>query len=480
MKKIKKLLAMIMAMTMVLGMAMTVFAAAPSDDDTATITVTDVEVGATVTAYQIVEPVYNENGLTGYQVVSPFSIADTTNFIPTPDEIITIAGQVGGEGIPMSATGDGTSYTATVGAGEYIIIISGSDIYNPMVVSAAYGDANNDASLGNGNVSADSNWSLEGGTVFAKSTAVEIEKTVSDPDVMAGEKVSYRIEGVIPSYSGTFTNPVYSITDTLTNATYATDGEPAVKVEPVVTIGGATAQKDEDYTLQWNGENGFTINFLNLDDYAGLTNEQREVVITYEAVISESAVSTDPATNEATVNYGNSTDEKTDSDKTYTYTFKIDTQFTKVDENRKPLDGAEFTLYKEDGVTVVDTCITEITGIEGQQAAYIHFEGLDAGTYKLKETDAPDGYSINDTVYTIQIIPEYYTEADGEELEGQLKDVTITVDGEEKTVEVQNTKLASLPSTGGIGTTIFTIGGCAIMIAAAALYFVNRRKSEEN
>ena len=41
-----------------------------------------------------------------------------------------------------------------------------------------------------------------------------------------------------------------------------------------------------------------------------------------------------------------------------------------------------------------------------------------------------------------------------------------------------NTELSSLPSTGGIGTTIFTIGGCAIMIAAASLFFVSRRKSE--
>ena len=48
------------------------------------------------------------------------------------------------------------------------------------------------------------------------------------------------------------------------------------------------------------------------------------------------------------------------------------------------------------------------------------------------------------------------------------------------TKKIVNTKLASLPSTGGIGTTIFTIGGCVIMIAAAALFFVNRRKSEEN
>ena len=48
---------------------------------------------------------------------------------------------------------------------------------------------------------------------------------------------------------------------------------------------------------------------------------------------------------------------------------------------------------------------------------------------------------------------------------------------EEAGVGIQNTKISSLPSTGGIGTTIFTIGGCAIMILAAGLYFASRRKS---
>ena len=45
------------------------------------------------------------------------------------------------------------------------------------------------------------------------------------------------------------------------------------------------------------------------------------------------------------------------------------------------------------------------------------------------------------------------------------------------THEIKNTKLSSLPSTGGIGTTIFTIGGCLIMIVAAGLFFATRKKS---
>lgn len=468
MKRMKKLFAILMTMAMVMGLGITGFAAGttPSAEDTATITVTNVEKNATVTAYKIVEPTYNSNGLTGYKVVNGYSIADTKNFIPTPAEIIAIAEQVSGGGIEMTATGDGTSYSASVGAGEYIIIISGKDIYNPMVVSAAYTDANDNASLGKGTVDADSDWQLEGSTVFAKSTETVIEKTVSQPDAMVGDTVNYTITGVIPSYSDTYTNPVYSISDVLTNATYVTSGDPSTKVEPVVTIGGDSAYKDSDYTLTWNGESGFTIDFSNIATYAGKTDIERTVVITYSAVISESAVSTDPATNTATVSYGNKNSEKTDADTTYTYTFEIDDEFTKVDDKGDPLGGAIFTLYKEDGKTVVATCETEVK--DGK--AYIHFEGLDAGTYKLQETKAPDEYSLNNTVYTVVIEPSYGTD-------GTLEDYTIKIDGEEKKVEVKNTKISELPSTGGMGTTLFTIAGCVIMISAAGLFFATRKKA---
>ncbi len=59
-----------------------------------------------------------------------------------------------------------------------------------------------------------------------------------------------------------------------------------------------------------------------------------------------------------------------------------------------------------------------------------------------------------------------------------MKSKTITIDGNKAKVEVQNTKISALPSTGGIGTTIFTIAGCVIMIAAAGLFFASRKKSD--
>ncbi|MCI8713596.1 MAG: LPXTG cell wall anchor domain-containing protein [Ruminococcus sp.] len=132
------------------------------------------------------------------------------------------------------------------------------------------------------------------------------------------------------------------------------------------------------------------------------------------------------------------------------------------------------------------------------------------------ETAAPDGYSINDTIYkidiafvdpgdayegedvtyTITVTKNKPNEGDGED--DLTKTYTVTLNGTNKKgdteinvgefgneasgekINIPNTKLGNLPSTGGIGTTIFTIGGCAIMIIAAGLFFASRRKSSKD
>ena len=90
----------------------------------------------------------------------------------------------------------------------------------------------------------------------------------------------------------------------------------------------------------------------------------------------------------------------------------------------------------------------------------LEVKGLDEGTYWFKETKAPEGYSIN---------------ADGTENEKITENNTAHVP---MRTSLKDTKLSSLPSTGGIGTTIFTIAGCVIMIAAAGLFFASRKKSD--
>ena len=125
----------------------------------------------------------------------------------------------------------------------------------------------------------------------------------------------------------------------------------------------------------------------------------------------------------------------------------------------------------------------------------LEINGLDSDvTYYLVEIKAPTGYTINSTPVKVKIdavytengrLESYVVKMDDKEVAGYTFDAGTKVGEGKVTVNEEvlnpfnfkNTKLANLPSTGGIGTTIFTIGGCAIMIIAAGLFFASRRKA---
>ena len=123
----------------------------------------------------------------------------------------------------------------------------------------------------------------------------------------------------------------------------------------------------------------------------------------------------------------------------------VETEETGVYKVATPEEIADNNIKKFENVVAIDGVVT--------------VKGLDEGTYDIVEEKAPDGYSIVEV--------ESKTIEEGE-------DATVNI-----TFDVVNTKLSSLPSTGGIGTTIFTIGGCLIMIIAAALFFASRRKENK-
>ncbi len=170
----------------------------------------------------------------------------------------------------------------------------------------------------------------------------------------------------------------------------------------------------------------------------------------------------------------------------------------------------EVTLDKDGNVTPKENGFRYPTDANGKYDGYLAFKGLDVGKYTLQEIKAPDGWSLNNAEIPVEIQATYNTDGtlksysilvngtviDGEE--NGKKDSTYNVgeykadpvsedkipvnqieNPESDTQEIPNTQLSELPSTGGIGTTIFTIGGCVIMIAAAALFFASRKKSQK-
>ena len=324
--------------------------------------------------------------------------------------------------------------------------------------------------------------------VYAKSVPdVPVTKVITDEngniigadgeydDVYTGTEVYFKITGTVPSYSKQYDNEslTYVLTDTVSDG-LTLDANLQQELQDQVGADNATVTVNSNViTIDYTRE------FI-------LNHGGENVEVTYSATVNGKASNFDPATNKVTVTYSNSPSTSTTGkeDITKHYTFDLENAMVKVDSDNQEqtLTGAEFTLTNTEDTSKVIEGSTDENG-------NIVFEGLDAGTYTLKETKAPDGYQLSGKEYTVTITPEYDTAGnlteytvvikDGDDEIGKMFYTKDNQDGTGTVANITNTELSSLPSTGGIGTTIFTVGGCAIMIAAAGLYFASRRKESK-
>ena len=210
-----------------------------------------------------------------------------------------------------------------------------------------------------------------------------------------------------------------------------------------------------------------------LEDAAAGTNDfyaegTKYVVVTMTAKLTADAVIGGTGnTNTDSLYYKNSfnPDGKTIPGDTVTvYTFEL--PVVKIDAtNNEKKSGAVFTLNQvqteADGNKPLKTnVVSAATGTDGK----VTFTGLRAGTYKIKETTAPDGYNLNNTEYTVVIT------ADG----------TIKIDGATATeLTVGNTPVV-MPKTGGQGTMVFTIIGASLIACAGILFIIVMRKKKSS
>ncbi len=130
------------------------------------------------------------------------------------------------------------------------------------------------------------------------------------------------------------------------------------------------------------------------------------------------------------------------------------------------MDGADYivTGWSEDKPNKENDDVLLITKADGT----VTIKGLEDDTdreYFFEEVVAPSGYSLNSEPAKIN------SWKDNKRNDAETANDRIGF------ADLSDTKLSSLPSTGGIGTTIFTIGGCLIMIVAAGLFFATRKKS---
>lgn len=525
----KKIGALLMTAIMVLSMCTAVFADGqePKATDTAEVTVNNVEAGLTVTAHQITKARYQAGkGFLGYEKANDDYAIDNV-LAPTSEEVAALAKVVANNGNGVTLTDNGTKYTGQLNAGYWIILVTAgtktpAKVYNPMLAGVYYSKNGTDNTMTSNPVNAADHWSLEGDNPYAKSNDVTVDKVIVNPgsennkgdDVAIGDTVNYKITSKIPEYSAEYntnTSQVkYTIHDKLDGLSVKADSVVVKVGDKTVTASNDTFKLTaQDQTLRVEFKKAFILN-----------NGGKDVEVTYAATLTDDTkVNFDPHTNTVYVEYTNSpssdTTAKTENKKTYHYTFEIDgningsntkenrktTELVKVDENGKVIStksesqidsskethvgaGATFTLTNNDTQKVY-TAITDENG-------YMTFTGLDAGTYTLVETVAPEGFTLDTQPHTVVISAEYNAD-------GTLKSYTITIDGNpgstytatydngtikkidgtSSKTEIVNTKMGTLPSTGGMGTYLFTIIGVVVMAVAAGAFFISRRRGSE-
>jgi fimbrial isopeptide formation D2 family protein/LPXTG-motif cell wall-anchored protein len=300
-------------------------------------------------------------------------------------------------------------------------------------------------------------------------------------DYDIGDDVPYQITGTMPDNIGDYTTYKYIFTDTMSKGLSFKTGSAKIMIGTTEVTGKFTENvttNDDGSTVTW------TCNDLKGID--GVTvNKDTTVVVTYKATLNKKAV-IGSAGNPNTVNltYSNNPNKggegetgKTPDDKNIVFTYKA--VVNKVDQGKKSLAGAGFTLQKK-----VNGAYTDVKSFTAGEATKFEFTGLDDGDYKLIESTTPEGYNtITPIEFTISATHD--ETADEPTLISLTTKVTTGVaaftadkDAGSLTTDVVNKKGSTLPETGGMGTTLlYAVGG--VLVALAAAYIIISKKHEK-
>lgn len=226
----------------------------------------------------------------------------------------------------------------------------------------------------------------------------------------------------------------------------------------------------------------------------GTLQTNDKVVVTYSATINSNAVvGTAGNDNETWLEYGDHHDSTHSNTKTYTWKFNIFKYFTDSDDTMQYLADVEFVLYRTNADDKAEyakfdsnnklsgwtEAENEATKLRTNANSTVAVEGLDKGTYFLKEITTPGGFNGLTSDVEVQITSSCNTLTNAtyavEYKMANANDEDFTDAGDEKIVPIENKRGTTLPSTGGIGTTIFYVVGGGLMVAAAILLITKKR-----
>ena len=516
-----KMMALALAMVMVLAMSVTVFAANADKDSgkggQGSLTITAAHKDQTYELYRVFEAVVNatDNTKVSYKPIEGKTIP-TNDFFKVENGYIIVqdAAKDANDANALSAGAVAwlTANYATIG--EKVTDVTPTEEGNQKVTKLPYGYYYVTTTTGTA-ISVDT--TNKDATVEDKNPGTSIDKTitgVADGSVTAdknkalaqvGTTVNYEVRIPIANNAKT-----YKFTDVMTDGltykagsmkVYVVEKDAAVAENATGNLDAGTDAATKYGTLtEAAGATGTNADVtIAFNDAMLAANNGKDIVLHYQATVNGNAVVASGSNpNTATIHWGHETDTLKDEDDAEVYSAKVTVK--KVDGNSAALEGAGFKLknsenkwYKNtDGiVSWVDAEAngTEIFPVKGTpnpaydadaaaaaadageeydvpetiEDAVASFDGLKDGTYTLVETTVPDGYNkAADTNVTI-------------------KPATTNNLTTELTVEstVTNNQGTELPSTGGIGTTIFYIVG-AILVLGAGVLLVTRRKMNAN
>ena len=523
MKQTRKPLSLLLALAMVCALAATAFAA------TVTIPSDGILKGHTFTAYQIFSGREESGILSDVQWGSGINstaflaaLKDSTAFDDKFDactdaaavaEVLSANTSFADAFAKLAYAhkiGTGTALTSgtnTLDGGYYLVVDTTENVADGSAYNAALlqvvGDVN----------------------IPVKTDAPTVEKKVLEgntyqdaADYNIGDAVPFRLIGSVPDMSR-YDTYKYIFHDTLSPGLTLNEG--SIKVYVADDKAGTNKS---DITSSWTvgtGANGetFTVSCDNIKTINGVP-QGKYIIVEYTATLNQNAVIGLPGnSNKVYLEYSNKPDQsgsgdtdntgKTPEDEVLVFTYELDT--TKVD-GKKPdtkLRGAKFVLLNSDGNKVAKITNGKFdgwqnlpsAGADGKIAAeswptdsvltsnengLFTVTGLDAGTYKLREIVAPAGYNLLKNDIVVVITATIGANADGKTT---LTNLAVTADGAAGTgdvnsgivdITVANNKGATLPETGGIGTTIFyTVGGILVLVAVVLLVTKKRMNGTE-
>ena len=345
--------------------------------------------------------------------------------------------------------------------------------------------------------------------VAEKTDIPTVEKKVRDDkpdsnwadkaDSQMGQNVEYQLTGTVAENVDTFDTYYYQFHDELSAGLTAE----ATSVE--VTVDGTKIAADKYAVVydQENGHNLLTVTFNNLKSSGATVKPNSKIVVTYTAKLDSTKAQNVVVGGEGNKNtvklvYSNNPGHDSkgesvpDTVRDYTYALKLVKEDSASEATK--LEGVEFTIQATGADEGTGTQFVQQDGSLGSAAhefrtdakGEINIKGLDAGTYKVKETHTLDGYNtLPDFTFTIK------AEGLGQDEGNNDLNVTVSKDGSDLVVTpsfengtvnltVKNKKGSGLPLTGLNGVTFTWIAGGAVLCIGVAHLIRSRKQAEES